>query len=109
MDMEWTEMTALELGEAIRAGEVTIPEVTQGFLDKISRENPRINALITVTAQEAMERAKALQQGLRAGLSPLYGVPMALKDNLCTQGVRTTCASRILGDFKPPYISHPSP
>lgn len=101
--MEWTEMTALELGEAIRAGEVTIPEVTQGFLDKISRENPRINALITVTAQEAMERAKALQQGLRAGLSPLYGVPMALKDNLCTQGVRTTCASRILGDFKPPY------
>lgn len=103
MDMEWTEMTALELGEAIRAGEVTIPEVTQGFLDKISRENPRINALITVTAQEAMERAKALQQGLRTGLSPLYGVPMALKDNLCTQGVRTTCASRILGDFKPPY------
>lgn len=101
--MELLDMTALELGRAIRAGEVTIPQATQAALEVISRENPRNNALITICADQAMARAQALQKALTPDKGPLYGVPMAVKDNLCTRGVKTTCASRILGDFIPPY------
>lgn len=101
--MELLQLTALELAQAIRAGETTIPEATQAALDQIARENPQNNAFITVLAEEAMKRAETLQASLRPDSPVLYGVPMALKDNLCTQGVRTTCASKILGDFAPPY------
>lgn len=99
--MDFFELTALELGAAIRAGEISIPEVTRAALDR-AKEN-RHNAYITVTEEAAMERARKLQQGLAEGQSPLYGVPMVLKDNLCTRGVATTCASRMLKDFVPPY------
>lgn len=102
---ELLRLTALELSRAIRAGETTIPAATQAALAAISRENPENNAFITVLADRAMERAEALQEGLRPDSPALYGVPMALKDNICTLGVRTTCASRILGDFTPPYAA----
>ncbi len=101
--MELLDMTALELGMAIRKGETTIPAATQASLEVISRENPQNNALITVCADQAMARADALQKDLTPDKPALYGVPMAVKDNLCTQGVKTTCASRILGEFTPPY------
>ncbi len=101
--MDILDLTALELGRAIRAGEVTIPQATQAALEVISRENPQNNALITVCTDQAMARARALQKDLSADKSALYGVPMVAKDNLCTKGVRTTCASKILGDFVPPY------
>ncbi len=101
--MELRHMTALQLGRAIRGGETTVPEVTQLALDAIFAQNPQLNAFITVAAEEAMDRAKALQDALTADVPPLYGVPMALKDNLCTKGVQTTCASKILGQFTPPY------
>lgn len=101
--MELLDMTALQLGRAIKAGEVTIPQATQAALEVISRENPQNNALITVCADRAMARAQALQQDLTSDKSALYGVPMAVKDNLCTKDVKTTCASKILGDFIPPY------
>ncbi len=101
--MDILDLTALELGQAIKAGQVTIPEATRTALEVIARENPKNNAFITLCADRAMDRAKALQDGLRPDAPPLYGVPMAAKDNLCTQGVKTTCASKILGDFTPPY------
>lgn len=103
--MQLLDMTALELGRAIKAGETTIPAATQAALDVISRENPQNNAYITVLADTALERAQALQKGLTPDAPPLYGVPMALKDNICTKDVRTTCASKILGDFAPPYAA----
>ncbi len=103
--MELLELSALQLGQAIRRGETTIPAATQAALEVISRENPRNNAYITVLAEAAMDRARALQDRLGPDAPPLYGVPMALKDNLCTKDVRTTCASRILGDFAPPYAA----
>lgn len=99
--MGLTELTALELGAAIKNGEASIPEVTRMALDRAACGED--NAFITLTADQAMARAEELQKGLREAESPLYGVPMALKDNLCTRGVRTTCGSRMLEDFAPPY------
>ena len=101
--MKLQELTALQLGRAIRAGEVSVREAAETALAEIERKNPQNNAFITVLTGEALERADELQKGVRDAVSPLYGVPLGLKDNICTKGIRTTCASKILGDFKPPY------
>ncbi len=93
--------TALELGSAIRKGEVSIPEVTSLALEAAGT-NPN-NAFITLTSEAAMARAEELQKHLAEANSPLYGVPMAVKDNICVQDVPATCASKILGGFRPPY------
>ena len=87
--MNLTHLTALELGRAIASGDVTIPQATQAALEEISQRDKHLNSCITVLAEQAMERAVALQKGLKPGLSPLYGVPLLLKDNLCTQDVPT--------------------
>ena len=101
--MELRELTALELGAAIKRGEVSVKEAARAALDAIAARDGALNAFITVTGERALERADKLQPGARDARSPLYGVPMALKDNICTKGVRTTCASKILGEFAPPY------
>ena len=100
---ELLELSALELGAAIRAGDVSIAEATQTALDAMAEREPSLNCFITAAGEGAMARAQALQAGAKEAESPLYGVPMALKDNICTRGVKTCCASRILGDFTPPY------
>ncbi len=101
--MELIELTALELGGAIKRGEVSVREAAEAALDAIAARNGALNAYITVTGERALDRAQALQAGAGTARSPLYGVPMALKDNICTRGVKTSCASKILGDFAPPY------
>lgn len=101
--MNLTHLTALELGRAIAAGDVTIPQATQAALEEISQRDKSLNSCIMVLEEQAMERAEALQKGLKPGLSPLYGVPLLLKDNLCTQGVKTICGSRLLEGYVPPY------
>ena len=101
--MELRELTALELGGAIKEGEVSIVEAAQAALDAVAARDGALNAFLTVTGERALERAQQLQAGVKDAQSPLYGVPMALKDNLCTKGVKTSCASKILGDFAPPY------
>lgn len=98
---EYLNCTALELGAAIRKGEVSIPEVTSLALEAAGT-NPN-NAFITLTPEAAMARAEELQRHLQEASSPLYGVPMAVKDNICVQDVPATCASKILGGFRPPY------
>lgn len=101
--MELGELTALELGAAIKKGEVSITEAAQAALDAVAAKDGALNAFITVTGERALERAERLQAGVKDAGSPLYGVPMAVKDNICTKGVKTSCASKILGDFAPPY------
>ncbi|MCI8698438.1 MAG: Asp-tRNA(Asn)/Glu-tRNA(Gln) amidotransferase subunit GatA [Oscillospiraceae bacterium] len=101
--MELTKLTALELGGAIKRGEVSVREAAEAALAAIAARNGALNAYITVTGERALDRAQALQAGAETARSPLYGVPMALKDNICTRGVKTSCASKILGDFAPPY------
>ena len=103
--MELHALTALQLGEKIQAGEVSPVEATQAVLDRVRREQSRNNAFITVLGDAALSEARETEKRLRAGarLSPLAGVPMGLKDNICTKGIKTSCASKILGDFAPPY------
>ncbi len=101
--MTLRDLTALELGAAIKGGEVSVKEAVQAALDQISAQDDKLNAFITVTGRRALDRAEKLQAGVRDAESPLYGVPMAIKDNICTKGIRTTCASKILGNFAPPY------
>ena len=101
--MNLTHLTALELGRAIAAWDVTIPQATQAALEEIAQRDKSLNSCITVLEEQAMERAETLQKGLKPGLSPLYGVPLLLKDNLCTQGIKTTCGSRLLEGYVPPY------
>ena len=101
--MNLTHLTALELGRAIASGDVTIPQATKAALEEIAQRDQRLSSCITVLSEQAMERAETLQKGLKPGLSPLYGVPLLLKDNLCTQGVPTTCGSRLLEGYVPPY------
>ena len=104
--MELCTLTALELGGMIRRGEVSPREAARAALDRMAGEQPRNNAFITTLDEKAvLEQAEAVERRLAAGeaLSPLAGVPMGLKDNICTRGVKTSCASRILGEFAPPY------
>ncbi len=97
------ELTALELGAAIQKGEVSVKEAAQAALDRLSAQDKALNAFITVTGEQALDRAEKLQAGVKDAQNPLYGVPMAIKDNICTRGVKTSCASNILGGFAPPY------
>ncbi len=99
------EWTLLEAAEKVRGKEISSRELTRAILDRIDRLNPRINAYITVLPEEAMKDALACDEAQAKGRSmgPLHGVPVGLKDIFCTRGIRTTCGSRILHDFLPPY------
>ena len=83
---------------------MTSVELTRSCLDRIDAVEDRVRAFVTITADRAMEQARAVDSSTLPGTSsPLAGVPMQLKDVLCTQGVRTTCSSRMLEDFVPTY------
>jgi aspartyl-tRNA(Asn)/glutamyl-tRNA(Gln) amidotransferase subunit A len=94
--------SATELRDAIRRGDLTAERAVSDALDRIARENPRLNAFVTVDADRAITRARALdQRGDTSGV--LHGVPIAIKDTICVRGMRATAGSRVLGDFRPPY------
>ena len=105
--MNIIEMTATELGKKIRAGEVSAVEATKEVLEQIQAVEGQIHAFVTVDEEGALKRAKAVQQRIMSGEleGPLAGVPVAIKDNMCTEGLLTTCSSKILSDFKPTYTA----
>ena len=93
-----------ELSRALRAGEFSSVELTRHFLERIARLNPALNAFITVTEEHALAAARAADERLRsAEAPPLTGIPIAHKDIFCTDGVRTSCGSRMLDNFIAPY------
>lgn len=93
-----------ELAQKLRAGEVSARTLTEQALSRIRMRDGSINAFITVCEEEALRMADEADARLQTGdAPPLCGIPMALKDNICTEGIRTTCASRMLADFVPPY------
>ena len=103
--MDLFDLTALELGAAIRRREVGVVEATRACLDRMSAMEGTVNAFITVTEKEALARAEQVQRGIDSGelTHPLAGVPMAVKDLISTKGVRTTCASRMLEGYVPVF------
>ena len=105
---ELTERTIYEHAEALRKKEYSSLELTEAYLDQIDKKDRTIGAYITVTAEKAIESAKAFDEGSCSDseISPLAGIPCGIKDNMCTKGIKTTCASKMLGDYIPPYSAH---
>jgi len=103
--MSLTEQTATALLAKLNSGEVTSVELTRAFLERIERHDRAVRAFLLLEPAAALARAEALDRRRRAGgpLGRLGGLPVAVKDVLCTQGEPTTCASRILANFRPPY------
>jgi aspartyl-tRNA(Asn)/glutamyl-tRNA(Gln) amidotransferase subunit A len=99
------ELTASALAQKVRTGEVSAAQVTERSLEEIAQQNGLINAFIGMMQEQAVEQAAQIDQRIAAGEDPgaLAGVPIALKDNICVKGVPTTCASRMLENFVPPY------
>ena len=105
--MDILDLTAVDLGRKIKAGEITVREATEAALRQIKRREPVLNSYVTVDEEGALKRADQVQEQIDNGeaASPLAGVPVALKDNLCTEGILTTCSSKILANFKPTYTA----
>ena len=100
-------MNAIEIAASVRAGEVSAREVVEGYLATIDAGNGELNALLLVGEQAARAAADEVDAAVAAGNDPgpLAGVPVVLKDNLCQRGVVTTCGSRILEGWRPPYTA----
>ena len=97
-----------EAARLLRAGKVSSLELVNAALERIERLNPSLNAFVTVTADSARKQARAADREIRAGKfrGPLHGIPISIKDNFLTKGVRTTAGSKILADFIPDFDSH---
>ncbi|MEG1943461.1 MAG: Asp-tRNA(Asn)/Glu-tRNA(Gln) amidotransferase subunit GatA, partial [Angelakisella sp.] len=103
--MNLYECSATELHNKLIKGECSAAEITQSVLGRIKSCDERVGAYITVTDENAMKSAQCVDAKLAKGeaIHPLAGIPIAVKDNICTRDVLTTCASKILGNFVPPY------
>lgn len=102
--MDLCGLTAHEAAERLRRGETSSVELTRAALDRISAVESKVRAFVTVRREQALREAKEADQRLKSGhAAPLTGIPALIKDNLCTAGVRTTCSSKMLEGFVPPY------
>lgn len=101
------DLTALELGRKIKAKEISVREATRAVLDQIREVEPAVHGYVSYDEESALKRADEVQQKIDDGIltGPLAGVPMAVKDNICTKGYATTCASKILENFVPTYAA----
>lgn len=105
--MDLMSMTAVEIGKKIKAGEVTVMEATEAALARIQALDSDYNCFVTVDAEGARKQAEVVQKKIGDGelTGPLAGVPVAIKDNMCTKGLLTTCSSKILSNFHPTYTA----
>lgn len=103
--MDLMSLTAVELGKKIKAKEVSVEEAVRAALATIGEKEDAVNSFVTVDEEGALARAKQVQEKIDAGelAGPLAGVPVAIKDNMCTEGLLTTCSSKILYNFLPTY------
>ena len=103
--MEWLKMSALELHQALLDHKVTSPELVAAFRTRVEEADPDVHAMTALDWDAAMKRAEEVQKDMDAGriASPLMGVPVAVKDNICLRGLPAACGSKMLADFDPPY------
>lgn len=100
------QISAIELSRRIRAGELTVKQALDDAYARIEAQEPQYNCYISLCKEEAYKAAEEVQTRIDSGAlkdAPLAGVPIGIKDNMCTKGVRTTCASKMLENFIPPY------
>lgn len=98
-------MTLKEMVEKIKSKEMTSEELVKSYIENILEKEPKVNAFLSLSCDEALEKAKEIDAKIAKGeaLGKLAGIPIAIKDNICTEGVNTSCASKMLEDFIPPY------
>lgn len=96
-------MTLKDMCDALKAGETSSRALTEACLERIRQAEEKVGAFVTVTEEEALKQADEADKRRAAGekVHPLCGVPVAVKDNICTEGIKTTCASKMLEDFIP--------
>ena len=97
--------SAAELSAMLKKGECSSVELTKSVFDRIAETESKVDAYVTLCEESAMAKAAEVDAKRAKGeeLSPLAGIPIAVKDNICTKGVLTTCSSKMLYNFKPPY------
>jgi len=105
---EFPWQSAFEIRDQIAQGAMSAVDVTRAYLGRAEELNPKLRCFLTIDHEGALAAAAQVDRSREAGETqgPLAGVPIALKDNLCTRGIRTTCASKILADYIPPYDAH---
>lgn len=105
--MDSLDLSAVELGAKIKAGELTAVEAAKAVFDRIEKCEETLNCYVTLCKEDALVKAESVQKKIESGelTSPLAGVPVAIKDNMCTKGLLTTCSSKILGNFVPTYTA----
>lgn len=105
--MDLMQLTAVELGKRIKNKEVTVKECVEAALAQIDAVEEQIHSFVTIDREGALKKAEEVQAKIDAGelTGPLAGVPVAIKDNMCTEGLLTTCSSKILYNFVPTYTS----
>lgn len=98
-------MSIKEMVDKIKNGELTSEALVQSYIDEITKTESSVNAFLSLQCEEALTKAKEVDAKIKAGenLGRLAGIPIGIKDNICTEGVNTTCASKMLEDFVPPY------
>ena len=102
--MKLYELTIQDAHRLLKQKDVSSQELTRGVLDRINAVDEKVGAYITVDPEMAMAQAETADKAISEGrFSPLTGIPIAFKDLICTKGLRTTCGSKILEDFIPPY------
>jgi aspartyl-tRNA(Asn)/glutamyl-tRNA(Gln) amidotransferase subunit A len=102
--MNLYELTIHQAHDLLRKKEVTSEEITRAVLERIDTIENKVGAFLTISAEQAIEQARRADDAIRKGhCGPLTGIPLGIKDLICTKGLRTTCASRILENFEPPY------
>ena len=103
--MELYQLSATELGAMLAEKKCSAEEITNSVFDRIDKVEDKVNAYVTLCKEQAVEKAKAVDAKIAAGeqLSPLAGIPVGIKDNICTKDVLTSCSSKMLYNFVPPY------